>query len=86
MNVSLPPELERLVAKKVASGGYQSASDVICDALQLLQDRDQRRLEDLRREIAIGLDQADRGEIAPMDMDAIRSEARRRLAQPPPQG
>ncbi len=84
MNVSLPPELERLVAEKVDSGGYQSASEVICDALQLLRDRDQRRLEDLRRDIAIGLDQADRGEIAPMDMDAIRSEARRRLAQAPP--
>lgn len=81
MNVSLPPELERLVAKKVAGGGYQSASDT----LQLLQARDQRRLEDLRTEIAIGLDQADRGEIAPMDMDAIRSEARRRLAQALPQ-
>lgn len=85
MDVPLPPELERLVAQKVAGGGYESASDVICDALQLLHDRDQRRLEDLRREIAIGLDQADRGEIAPMDMDAIRSEARRRLAQHSPQ-
>lgn len=59
MNVSLIPELETLVQKKVQSGLYTSASEVVREALRLLNDRDtvqQQRLAELRREIKIGLD------------------------------
>jgi hypothetical protein len=38
------------------------------------------RLEELRREIAVGLEQADLGEIAPLDVQEIKDEVRRRLA------
>jgi antitoxin ParD1/3/4 len=41
MNVSLTPELERLVHLKVTSGRYRSASEVIREALQLMEERDQ---------------------------------------------
>ena len=34
MNVSLTPELEQLVAEKVQSGRYSSASEVIREALE----------------------------------------------------
>ncbi|HTE17953.1 MAG TPA: type II toxin-antitoxin system ParD family antitoxin [Armatimonadota bacterium] len=66
MNVSLSPELERLVEEKVRSGAYPSASDVVREGLRLLQERDEHRsaqLEDLRREIRIGIDAADRGDL-----------------------
>jgi len=66
MNVSLTPELEQLVHKKVESGLYLSASEVVRDALRLLEERDRvnaMKLEELRKEIQIGLDQADRGEL-----------------------
>jgi antitoxin ParD1/3/4 len=43
MNVSLTPELEKLVQEKVKSGLYHSASEVIRDALRLLQERDELR-------------------------------------------
>ena len=36
MNVSLTPELERLVNEKVESGLYQTASEVVREALRLL--------------------------------------------------
>ena len=65
MNVSLTPELETLVQQKVQSGLYSSASEVVRDALRLLNDRDtlqQQRMAELRREIKVGLDQLDRGE------------------------
>jgi len=41
MNVSLTPELENLVQEKLGSGRYASANDLIREALQLLEDRDQ---------------------------------------------
>jgi antitoxin ParD1/3/4 len=68
MNVSLTPELERLVQEKVSSGLYNSASEVVREALRLLQERDELRklrLEELRREIARGAEAADRGELVP---------------------
>jgi antitoxin ParD1/3/4 len=70
MNVSLTPELERLVQEKVASGLYSSASEVVREALRLLQERDELRrlrLEELRREIARGIEAADRGDLVPAD-------------------
>ncbi|MFA6543955.1 MAG: hypothetical protein WCS99_05995 [Limisphaerales bacterium] len=36
-------------------------------------------LEELRRAIAIGVAQADRGELAPLDIDEIKAEGRRRI-------
>lgn len=66
MNVSLTVELEQLVHEKVKSGRYLSASEVVREALCLLAERDQLReirVETLRKEIAIGSDQSDRGEV-----------------------
>ena len=65
MNVSLTPELETLVNEKVQSGLYNSASEVVREALRLLKEQDELRrirLEELRREIQIGIDQIERGE------------------------
>ncbi|HAZ49667.1 MAG TPA: type II toxin-antitoxin system ParD family antitoxin [Cyanobacteria bacterium UBA11369] len=65
MNVSLTPELEQYVQEKVKSGKYLSASEVVREALRLLQEQDQirqLRLEKLRSEIALGIEQLDRGE------------------------
>jgi antitoxin ParD1/3/4 len=81
MNISLTPELEELVHQKVASGLYHSASEVIREGLRLLKEQDalkEYRLEELRREIRVGLEQSARGESAPLDMDAVKEEVRKR--------
>lgn len=65
MNVSLTPELEKLVTKKVKSGLYQSASEVVREGLRLLADHDRAReseLENVRGKIQIGIDELDRSE------------------------
>ncbi len=65
MNVSLTLELEQFVNEKVESGMYYSASEVIREGLRLLREQDtlrQMRLEQLRKEIAVGIEQADRGQ------------------------
>ncbi len=70
MNVSLTPELEKLVTSKVESGLYQSASEVIREGLRLLDDHDRLRelhLSEVRKKIQTGLDQLDRGEGIPGD-------------------
>lgn len=48
MNVSLTPELENLIHEKVRSGRYLSASEVVREALRLLEERDE--LRELRAE------------------------------------
>ena len=61
MNVSLTPELERLVNEKVESGLYQTASEVVREALRLLKERDHAR-EQLRGDVQAGFDALARGE------------------------
>jgi antitoxin ParD1/3/4 len=43
MNVSLTPELNQFVANKVESGRYNSASEVVREALRLLEEHDRAR-------------------------------------------
>ncbi len=84
MNVSLTPELEQLVSDKVKSGLYNSASEVVREALRLLKEQDALkayRLGELRREIAVGIEQANRGEVAPLDIGTIKVEGRKRLGR-----
>jgi antitoxin ParD1/3/4 len=56
MNVSLTPELESLVAEKVQTGMYQTASEVVREALRLLKERDETKLRELRETIQAGID------------------------------
>ena len=44
-NVSLTPELEALIDRKVASGRYRSASEVVRAALRLLDQHDRDAAE-----------------------------------------
>ena len=70
MNISLTPELEAFVNSKVASGMYQTASEVVREGLRLLHEQEelqQTKLRELRREITIGIDQADRGKLAALN-------------------
>ena len=80
MNVSLTPQLEDFVKDKVKSGRYSSASEVVREALRMLEERD-RRLVELRKEIAIGLEDVEAGRVAPLDMEAIKRDGRRLLAE-----
>ena len=82
MNISLTPELETLVGQRVRSGRYGSASEVVRDALRLLEERDRLRdlrFLELRSDVAAGVVELDRGESAPLDMAKIKAAGRRRL-------
>jgi antitoxin ParD1/3/4 len=82
MNVSLTPELEALVHEKVKSGRYLSASEVVREGLRLLEERDrlyQSRLAELQREITIGVEEAERGEL--VDGEVVMTEIYEELRQ-----
>ena len=84
MQVYLPPGLEAFVQQEIDTGRYPSPEEVVHEALWLLKDKADLRalkLAELRKQIAVGIEQADRGECVPMDMNAILAEARRRLQE-----
>ncbi len=79
MNVSLTPQLEELIQQKVASGRYGNASEVVREALRLLEERDQEReakLQALRAAIEEG---ENSGSVEPWEgAEAIIQKARAR--------
>jgi len=74
MNVSLTPELERFVSNKVQTGRYNSASEVVREALRLLEEHEQARaaqLGEFNKELGRRLATLDRGEH--VEPDKVRS-------------
>ncbi len=81
MNISLTPELEKLINDKVKRGLYFSASEVVREGLRLLQEQDevkQRQIEAIRAKIDRGIQQLDRGEGIPGREAVERLRANRR--------
>ncbi|MEH2218772.1 MAG: type II toxin-antitoxin system ParD family antitoxin [Nostoc sp.] len=91
MNISLTPELEQLVKDKVSSGKYHSVSEVMGEALRLLEERDRirdRRLAELKAKIQVGIEELERGEgidgeevFAEIEEDIRRAEAQTQQAE-----
>jgi antitoxin ParD1/3/4 len=81
MMIQLSEEREQIVRSLMQDGGFASEDEVIDTALRLLQEHgEQARLVALRREIAIGIEEADRGELAPFDPHATLERIRARQA------
>jgi antitoxin ParD1/3/4 len=75
MNVSLTRELQQFVARKLAKGSYHNASEVVQDGLRLLQETEkirQKMVGSLRKEIRLGIEQADQGKTFPFTEEIIR--------------
>lgn len=84
LNISLPPELEAQVRKRVESGLYGSASEVVREALRLFESYEQLRntkLTHLRGDIDEGLADIRAGKLVDFDPDAIKQRGRVRLAR-----
>jgi len=83
MNVSLTPRLEDLLKRKVATGMYNSVSEVVREALRLLEDRDNinaSKLKALQQDIDKGISSLDRGEGRPLDAERIKAKGRKILS------
>jgi antitoxin ParD1/3/4 len=56
MNVSLTEPMEQFVRQKVAVGEYETASEVVREALRLLRHRDEVWRSEVRSKIKTGMD------------------------------
>ena len=79
MNVSLPEELANFVKDRVSTGRYGSASEVVREALRLMErteHQEAEKLELLRQAWREGIESGGAGEV---DLAALKAEARARF-------
>ena len=90
MRINLPPELETLVNKRLASGGYASVEDVFRHALEA-QDAEEGWTDEERRALTAHLEkgflQAERGELidgeqARREIQVMKDDWRRERSNP----
>jgi antitoxin ParD1/3/4 len=82
MNVSLNSEISQFIQIQVESGKYASAEEVILAGIRLLEERSRTykgRFEELRREIMIGVEASERGEV--IDGETVFSQLQEKLQQ-----
>ncbi len=84
-NISLTPEQDTFVEKRVEAGEYQNASEAVRDALRVLQQRrkeDALRLKALRMQIKAGVDALQRGDFAEINEADLEDYLERLTATP----
>jgi antitoxin ParD1/3/4 len=82
MPITLPPELEQFIQIQVASGKYASVDEVFLAGIKLLEERErlyQGRFEELRREVLVGVKEAEQGEL--LDAETVISGLQEKLRQ-----
>ena len=79
MPIAIPDEFKTFVSRGVASGRFRTEEEAVCEGLNLLREREQK-LEALRADIKVGLDQLDAGESGILDIEDIKRRGRQRLA------
>ena len=83
MNISITPELEEMIGRKVKTGMYNSASEVIREGLRLLKEQDELkelRMKELKKEIQNGYESASGGSVAEWDLKQFQDKVRARAS------
>ena len=77
MNVNLTPHFEHFVQAQLAGGQYSSVSEIVRDALRLLEEN--KRLQELKlRHLRVALDEGECSPDAPYDIEALIAEGKKR--------
>jgi antitoxin ParD1/3/4 len=82
VNVSLTPELDAFLQSRVKSGRYQTTSEVVREALRLLERQERERdetFQQVKAKLDRGAAQAERGEL--FDGDEVFDELRKMLEE-----
>lgn len=86
MEISLNPKVQQWINNKVDSGWYNNSSEIILEGLRLLMKQEEQRqamIEDLRKEVLIGINQLDMGNFVEFDrsiVSDIKQEGRSRFS------
>jgi len=83
MTIHVPGEFSQFVDDLVSAGSYPSADAVVCDALRLLREVQEKQAE-LKAEIARGMEEGDRGNRRPLQLDEVLRNARKLQAERTP--
>jgi antitoxin ParD1/3/4 len=87
MTISLRPELQRFVEERVRAGEYATADEAVNSLLSFVAQQEEltgEQLEALRRQVAVGIAEADRGELLDWDPKAVWDEVEGRPAREKP--
>ena len=71
MSVEIPLNYQAFVKTVIDHGQFQTEEQVVGEALRLLAERN-RRVEEFRREVQVGLDQLERGEYTEYDDESLK--------------
>ncbi len=80
MSIALGLEQEQFIHKKLETGKYRSADEVIFEAFRLLEERDshyEHWLQNARQKVQAGLEQLDRGEV--IDGEVVMARFREKI-------
>jgi antitoxin ParD1/3/4 len=85
LNVSLTPAVQTFIQEQLDRGTYNSIDEIILAGLELLAAKDaaqKDRYDELRRDIEIGIAEADRGELVDgVELfERLRQKSQRRCA------
>ena len=81
-SITLGDHFEGFISTQIKTGRYGNASEVVRAGLRLLEEHE-GKVEALRHALIEGERSGDAG---PLDLDTIKSEARRRAGLPPENG
>jgi antitoxin ParD1/3/4 len=81
MNITLSPEQEQFIKSQISRGKYQNVEQIIKEALTILeilnQENDQQRLAELRKKVALGLEDVKQGKVT--DGELVFERLQKRL-------
>ena len=75
--IELTAQQQQFIEAQVATGIFKEPSEVVDAALDLLQERHREYAQ-----LQTAIQQVERGEIEPLDMDDIKRRGRKRIANP----
>ncbi|BAY33181.1 hypothetical protein NIES2107_50760 [Nostoc carneum NIES-2107] len=81
MNIQLKAEYEQFIQNRIATGRYESAEDVIAQALKLLEEWENGYQEweaEVQQKIAVGLASIERGDVLNSEVFMERLEEKLR--------
>ena len=77
----LPPDLDHRVQAHLLAGGFQDANDVLCAALDALEEREQEKLRRWNEGNRIAMEQSKQGLSKPLDVEAMLERIEQRVAE-----